>query len=350
MAFRFNYVRLMEKHLILSVYLDREFNHFPKELIKYIFDIVFSFINIQCTANCTIISYGIRNWIRGYIPCLRKKTNQWLDLETIVHNAKSVVAGLDHLLVLTPSDRIYDFKFSNGELIHDSFSIVGAEKIFSNGSLQMAVVNKFGDLFIGHHILPECDKIEFPTKVPLAGVLTFCFGSNTKYAITKIYDLYGWENNRNSPANLPIKLNLSNIIQVASQTDNDATIALGSSRNVWSWGNNQKGRLGLGHKNLVKSPQLLNLTEIVCIQCGNHDSYALDKNGFVYIWGSIFKIPTKLKFTNIVSITCGWAHIVATDSTGSHYGSGSDDSNRMTDKSNLFVSQKLDINFVKRFA
>lgn len=39
------------------------------------------------------------------------------------------------------------------------------------------------------------------------------------------------------------------------QTGSDHTIALTSKGEVWVWGNNSDGQLGLGHTNSIREPQ-----------------------------------------------------------------------------------------------
>ena len=73
---------------------------------------------------------------------------------------------------------------------------------------------------------------------------------------------------------------------------NNFSIAVDSSGNVWTWGENQFGELGDGTSgNLQNVPTQVvkcsggNLTNIVFVQGGDQTAYALDANGEVWAWG-----------------------------------------------------------------
>ena len=54
---------------------------------------------------------------------------------------------------------------------------------------------------------------------------------------------------------------------------------------VYVWGANGYGQLGLGHNNDVNSPQKLNLDNIIKISCGLYHSMAITNLNQVYVWG-----------------------------------------------------------------
>ena len=74
---------------------------------------------------------------------------------------------------------------------------------------------------------------------------------------------------------------------------NDFSMAIDSSGNLWTWGNNEYGELGNGTSgNLASTPTQVkkcsggNLTNIVQVQGGDYTTYALDATGQVWAWGS----------------------------------------------------------------
>jgi alpha-tubulin suppressor-like RCC1 family protein len=56
--------------------------------------------------------------------------------------------------------------------------------------------------------------------------------------------------------------------------------------NIYSWGQNRLGQLGLGHFETINKPTKINLPDVVKISCGYSHTMALDKNGNLYAWGS----------------------------------------------------------------
>lgn len=63
--------------------------------------------------------------------------------------------------------------------------------------------------------------------------------------------------------------------------------AIDSEGKVWSWGNNDKGQLGLGDREERNVPvQIAGLNNVVNLAVGYASVYALTKDGEVYSWGS----------------------------------------------------------------
>lgn len=89
---------------------------------------------------------------------------------------------------------------------------------------------------------------------------------------------------------LPTYTGINNIVQIALGESH--TLALDTNGNVWAWGSNYYGALGTGEtqdsntKVQVKSPDGEGvLSNIVAIAAGSNYSMALDKDGNVYTWG-----------------------------------------------------------------
>lgn len=89
---------------------------------------------------------------------------------------------------------------------------------------------------------------------------------------------------------LPTYTGINNIVQIALGETH--TVALDANGNVWAWGSNYHGALGTGDtvdsntKVQVKSPDGEGfLSDIVAVAAGSNYSMALDKDGNVYTWG-----------------------------------------------------------------
>lgn len=78
------------------------------------------------------------------------------------------------------------------------------------------------------------------------------------------------------------------------------TLALTTENEIFSWGLNVKGQLGLGeylrklgsHKGTIYEPTKVEwdasgtvLPKFKFISCGHHRSFAIDENGFAWSWG-----------------------------------------------------------------
>src|SRR5208283_3405937 len=57
-------------------------------------------------------------------------------------------------------------------------------------------------------------------------------------------------------------------------------------KQLYAWGSNGYGQLGLGHNQNQNSPQKLNLPPVKKIICGSYHSVAITITNEVYVWGS----------------------------------------------------------------
>jgi hypothetical protein len=63
-------------------------------------------------------------------------------------------------------------------------------------------------------------------------------------------------------------------------------MALSSNGNVWAWGNNGVGALGMGNSGNQYSPvQITSLSNIIDIAAGNQTGFAVSSSGNLYAWG-----------------------------------------------------------------
>jgi alpha-tubulin suppressor-like RCC1 family protein len=128
------------------------------------------------------------------------------------------------------------------------------------------------------------------------------------------------------------------------------TLALKTDETVWSWGGNYWGQVGNGtvdeaQDQLVTRPtRVLNLDNIVDIQCGGSWSLALDAQGSVWGWGSNAvgqlgpnapnpcPVPTRIpNLENIIAIATGCGHVLALKSDGTVWTWGSNSDGQLGD-------------------
>lgn len=158
-------------------------------------------------------------------------------------------------------------------------------------------------------------------------------------------------NDRTYPGKIePSRFNNKKIITVATNSninggigDSGHNLAIDEDGNVWAWGQNNSGQLGVGDTNKKLVPTLVNGfggKRITAISASTHHSMAIDADGSVWAWGlndagqlgdnttQQKNVPTKINpaaFNNIKikSIAAGDAHSSALDQNGNLWTWGS---------------------------
>ncbi len=119
-------------------------------------------------------------------------------------------------------------------------------------------------------------------------------GQYTCFAITSNGTLYGWGDNSNCQLgngglfDKGIPTVTSNIPQIDSFIFNGHTsIALGKDGGVYSWGKNPTGEAGTGSTGRIPTPQKINAlgNNITEIYNGDNSMYAVNTDGDLYAWG-----------------------------------------------------------------
>ncbi|XP_045600512.2 LOW QUALITY PROTEIN: probable E3 ubiquitin-protein ligase HERC4 [Procambarus clarkii] len=193
------------------------------------------------------------------LPCFMDFSESW--------NVKQVASGLMHSLILTEEGLVY-----------------------SCGN------NEFGQL--GHNKItrkPEqIDDLQNYTIVQVA------VGDQHSIALTSWGLVYAWGENgfgqlginstesHTSTPKLVKSLARKQALQIACGSNH--TLALTSDGELYSWGQNNLGQLGLSHKEgPQKEPALIRSlvgSPLVHITAGGHNSAALTHAGFLLTWGS----------------------------------------------------------------
>jgi alpha-tubulin suppressor-like RCC1 family protein len=111
---------------------------------------------------------------------------------------------------------------------------------------------------------------------------------------------------------------------------------------IYSWGDNKSGQLGLGHYENTSTPTKLGLSDIIKISCGYYHSVALTRTNRIYVWGNYDQLGLKgmakdfvigtnypLLFQSYVfnnesikQISCGRNHSMVLTKSGKVYGWG----------------------------
>ena len=133
----------------------------------------------------------------------------------------------------------------------------------------------------------------------LAAVATSTVGvaATTSASASSTSSLYGWGINSDNQlgdgnttnALSPLVITLpSGVTPVAGAGGADHTLMIGSDGNLYAWGNNDFGQLGIGNLTTESTPVKVSLPAgviPVSVAAGNDHSLAIGSNGTVYAWG-----------------------------------------------------------------
>lgn len=153
--------------------------------------------------------------------------------------------------------------------------------------------NDNGQLGLGH-----TEKCLIPQKLPMLTNISHIVASDYfAYAMTRTNDVYGWGSNsygqlglgHTETVKMPCKLeSLAKLGIVAIIVSRHHTFALNQAGIVYAWGENSSGQLGLGHNENCHTPQQLGALQdkyITHLSTSNQHTLALTITGEVYAWG-----------------------------------------------------------------
>ncbi len=149
--------------------------------------------------------------------------------------------------------------------------------------------------------------------------------------------VYAWgDNAKGQVSNLraalaqstPVPVDLPAIGPIAVAAGEYHSLALGSSGQVYAWGDNASGQLGCGNTNRQRTPVSVQLPAGIrarAIAAGGRHSLALCSDGKIYIWGDNIPTPKSIRMPSnaaITAIAAGQNHSLALDCEGRVYAWG----------------------------
>lgn len=194
--------------------------------------------------------------------------------------------------------------------------------------------NSFGQLGLGDNI----NRV-IPTKIEtLPSIKSVLVGNS--FTIFLDYQGYVWYCGKNvqpEMKNVPTKLEgAEKIIKISSGSEH--FLLLDEVENVFSFGLNDVGQLGLGHNEDRIIPTLVeNIPKIKDICCGSHHSILMDENGICWTFGDNSfgqlgldqyntNIPTKIENLPLIKyISAGSCHSILIDIEGNCWAFGNNE-------------------------
>lgn len=132
---------------------------------------------------------------------------------------------------------------------------------------------------------------------------------------------------------IPCEIKIKNVTAISA--GREYCMALDNEGNVWSWGSNKSGQLGNGSYENTAVPVKVSFgnVKIKSISAGNEHSMAVSESNEVYVWGSnesgqlgindgsikSLNIPVKLNMTNVKMASAGINHSVVLKADGTVY-------------------------------
>jgi alpha-tubulin suppressor-like RCC1 family protein len=200
-----------------------------------------------------------------------------------VDKVQQIVIGQDSTFIL-----------GSMETLHETVDPAYAH-IWGEGGAQDALE----DQYVPRSLQKTVDDDGTPTQVALTAT-QIVGNAGAHFALTADGTVYSWGLNTSGRLGNPALVdgavisdptavnNLTNVTQIASGTN--ATYALRKDGTVWSWGSNANGQLGANDSGQITSraqPGIVwGLRNIKQIAAGDNAGYAIDNSGNLFVWGS----------------------------------------------------------------
>lgn len=178
------------------------------------------------------------------------------------------------------------------------------------------------------------------TGVPL--VTAVAAGTRHAIAVTQAGEVFGWGANDAGQLGVSTRGLSTEALQVQGLTGiarvaagRAHSLALAGDGRVWAWGSNTHGQLGAAVNGRRKPTPVAAVSDVVAIAAGDAHSLALTRAGVVYAWGANnhgqlgdgtrreHRQPLRLALTDIVQVAAGATHSLALARDGAVYSWGS---------------------------
>ncbi|XP_006867837.1 PREDICTED: E3 ISG15--protein ligase HERC5 [Chrysochloris asiatica] len=211
-------------------------------------------------------------------------------------------------------------------------------KIYSmdQGAEHMLILSSDGKPFEYNFSI---EHARFQCVLQEKSIIQIACGDHHSLALSKGGELFAWGQNLHgqlgvgrivgSTSTPQIVTHLTGVPLVQISAGEAHSMALSMSGNIYSWGKNDFGQLGLGHTDKTDSPSLveeLDNQEVEFLTCGGSHTALLTKNGQVFTFGagnygqlghnsvqneSRPRLVTELTGNRVTQIACGRDHTLA---------------------------------------
>ena len=219
---------------------------------------------------------------------LGHKYNKDYPQELSLENIKMISCHEYYTMALTKSAEVYTW---GATLISPQKINLPDISLISSGNFFTIALTTDGVVY--EWTTDENNRNQLPHKLDSCDVIKICSGVYHYLALTKYGLIYSWGFNGNGQLGLghtetchsPQKINLENIIKIFC--GHYSSFAISKSGETYAWGSNGCGKLGLGlgHSVDLYLPQKLNLDNIREISCGRNHTVAITKYDEIYSWG-----------------------------------------------------------------
>ena len=179
--------------------------------------------------------------------------------------------------------------------------ISNVEELYMNESNHIFAKTKTGDIYAwGYNYAGQLgtgntEDQSRPVKVTgLSDIEEIYINNSSTFAKTKTGDIYAWGYNGYGQLGIgntemqsrPVKVTGVSDIEELYMNESDCIFAKTKTGNIYAWGENDNGQLGIGNTENQSSPKkITGLSDIEEIYIDSSSTFAKTKTGDIYAWG-----------------------------------------------------------------
>lgn len=292
------------------------------------------------------------------------------ETRTLALNGSHISASLvlkpgNNPYTLTVTDRQGHSTAFNGELYFGNRTAAGNAHsgLLHNGQLYTWGRNNYGQTGLGfssalssdpqHPVTPQLVVPQPDNPASAPQFVSLAFNQNASLALDHQGYAWAWGETADGQLGLgdavmnnpglstPQKIpGVSNVVAVSRGYDH--SLLLTADGSVYSFGRNHKGQLGTGDQISRSTPAALPLSDIIQIGAGANTSFALDRQGVLWGWGSNgsaelartdsseYLQPVQISLPQAIrQFAAGKSHVLALTQSGDLYGWGLNSSSQI---------------------
>lgn len=306
--------------LILKEYFTTEQgDHYPREIINLIIVLYYELFNVKlsCYSNNEFIAQVI---IAGNIHSSEK-----VDAMFYVSDVVKLISNNRSTFYLTKFGEVYFYENNTACSKLDISHIVD----IACGSGHAVFLSDIGEVYtwitfaknFGQSGVPDDKYVGNINKVNLRHIDKICAGGNSSMALNHAGEVYSWGANDHGQLGLghrenqyfPQKVIFQNEKEKEKVTKiscgNTHSIFLTEKNNIYGCGHNNFYRFGVDHIENILLPRKLNISDIVDIGCGKYSTIVLTKYNKIHYYEH-WVIDGTVHLENVIQIGIGGSHAI----------------------------------------